>query len=260
LSFPSGKIDFPNALAYALLMRPGQPVYEDFSRQHVAEELGAHADAPVFLCLNAIQSLTTAVACQFVGKALHILADWVREGDPGAVLGEIVRDAGLAVGRLLRLSAPSSHFRNYGTVALRGAVRRLPAELRSGGDILKGRAELRALLQQQTRGLPALQVSRAARWTLNAFAAGYARAVTRQGMVSEEANDGLYRVLMEGLESFAATAKIAGEDDRDRRYAVGPDGRRYLTVSPRLAEPFRPTKDEWWREGPDEPRSMLRGR
>jgi hypothetical protein len=64
MSFPSGRIDFPNALAYALLMRPGQPVYEDFSHQHVAEELGAHADAPVFLCLNAAQSLTTAVACQ----------------------------------------------------------------------------------------------------------------------------------------------------------------------------------------------------
>jgi hypothetical protein len=76
-------------------------------------------------------------------------------------------------------------------------------------------------------------------------------------MVSEEANEGLYRVLMEGLESFDV-AQVAGEEDRDRRYAVGPDGRRYLTVSPRLAEPFRPTKDEWWREGPDEPRSILR--
>jgi hypothetical protein len=258
LSFPSGKIDFPNALAYALLMRPGQPVYEDFSRQHVAEELAAHGESPVFLCLNATQSLTTAVACQFVGKALYVLADWVREGDPGAVVGEVVRDAGLAAGRQLRLSAPSSHFRHYDTVGLRGAVRRLPAELRSGGDILKGRAELRALLQQQTRGLPALQVSRAARWTLNAFAAGYARAVTRQGMVSEGANEGLYRVLMEGLESFAATAQVAGEEDRDMRYAIGSDGRRYLTSSPSLAEPFRSTKDEWWREGPDEPSSILR--
>jgi len=29
LSFPTGKIDFVNALAFALLMRPGQPIYED---------------------------------------------------------------------------------------------------------------------------------------------------------------------------------------------------------------------------------------
>jgi hypothetical protein len=258
LSFPSGKINFPNALAYALLMRPGQPVYEDFTRAHVAGELAAHADSPVFLCLNATQSLTTAVACQFVGKALYILADWIREGDPGAVVGEIVRDAGWAVGHRLTLVAPSYHFRNYDTVGLPGAVRRLPAELRSGGDILKGRAELRTLLQQQTRGLPALQVSQRARWTLNAFAAGYARAVTRQGMVSEEANDGLYRVLMEGLESFIATTQVAGEEEHDRRYAVAADGRRYLTTWPRLAEPFRPSKDEWWREGAADPRSILR--
>jgi hypothetical protein len=172
---------------------------------------------PIFLCLNATQSLTTAAACQFVGKALYILADWVREGDPGAVVAELVRDAGLAVGRQLRLVAPSYHFRNYDTVGLAGAVRRLPAELRCGGDLLRGRAELRALLQQQTRGLPALQVSPMAQWALNAFAAGYARAVTRQGTISEEVNDGLYRVLMEGIESFIATAQVAGDEDSNNR-------------------------------------------
>jgi hypothetical protein len=259
LSFPTGKIDFPNALAYALLMRPGQPVYEDFSRQHVVEELATYTDAPVFLCLNATQSLTAAVACQFVGKALNILADWVREGDPGAVVAELVRDAGLALGRQPRLVAPSSHFRSYDTVGLPGAVRRLPAELRSGADILKGRAELRALLQQQTRGVPALQVSRRARWTLNALAAGHARAVTPHGLVSEEANEGIYRLLMEGLESFIATAQIFGEEERAGRYAIAADGRRYLTTSPALAEPFRPTKDEWWKdvEAPG-PRIMAR--
>ena len=99
-------------------------------------------------------------------------------------------------------------------------------------------------------------MSRTARWTLNAFAAGYARAVIRQGMVSEEAKTS--SIGMEGLESFAATAQIASDEDRDRRYAIAPDGRRYLTTSPRLAQASRPTKDEWWREGPDEPRSILR--
>jgi hypothetical protein len=77
--------------------------------------------------------------------------------------------------------------------SVQAAVRCRPAELRCGGDILRGRAHLRALLQQQTRGWPSLQVSPVARWTLNALAAGYARAVTRQGMVSEEANDGRYQ-------------------------------------------------------------------
>jgi len=131
---------------------------------------------------------------------------------------------------------------------------------RAEARAVAGRAELRALLQQQTRGLAAVQVSRTARWTLNAFAAGYARAVTRQGVVSEEPNDGLYRVLMEGLESFIATAQVAGEEDRDRRYAIGSDGRRCLAISLQLAQPFRLMKDDWWRKGPDEPRSVLRRR
>ena len=44
--------------------------------------------------------------------------------------------------------------------------------------------------------------------------------------------------------------------DRDRRYAIASDGRRYLLAT----SPFRLMKDEWWREGPDEQRSMLRRR
>jgi hypothetical protein len=150
LSFPTGKIDFPNALAYALLMRPGQPIYEDFARMHVAD-VHLHAGTIALLCLNATATLTTAVACQFVGKTLNILAAWVREGDPGSCVGEIVRDAAYLVGPELRLIAPPTHFRNYDPVGLPSAVRRLPAELHRGGDVTRGRAALRALLQQQTQ-------------------------------------------------------------------------------------------------------------
>ena len=83
-----------------------QPIYEDFSsRQHVAEGLDPHGSSPVVLCLNATRSLTTAVAVQFVGKALYVLADHVREADPGVAVPEIVRDAGLELGRKLVLVA-----------------------------------------------------------------------------------------------------------------------------------------------------------
>jgi hypothetical protein len=261
LSFPTGKIDFPNALAYALLMRPGQPIYEDFARLHVADApLPAASGQPVLLCLNATAVVTTAVACQFVGKTLNILADWVREGDPGSCVGEIVRDAGLNVSGELRLIAPPSHFRNYDTVGLPGAVRRLPADLRRGGDVAKGRAALRALLAQQTQGRPALQVTPRASWTSNAFAGGYAHAVdARTGvMIAEEASDGVYRVLLEGLESAMALGlPTHDEDERNRRYAVTADGRRYLTTAPSLAQlATTATKDEWWRDGPEAPRAI----
>jgi len=83
-------------------------------------------------------------------------------------------------------------------------VRRLPAELARGGDPTKGRAVLRALISQQTQGRPLLQVSPQARWTANGLAAGYARATdARAGgvPVAEEASEGVYRTLIEGLES-----------------------------------------------------------
>ena len=149
--------------------------YENFSMHNVAETLSAQGGSPVYLCLNATRTVTTAVAVQFVAQALHVLGDWIREREPGAVVGEIIRDARLQIGKPLVLHAGPSHFERYDTVGLRGAVARVPAELRSGASVDKGRAELRSLLQRQIRGEPALLVSSEASWTLKAFAAGYAR-------------------------------------------------------------------------------------
>ena len=53
---------------------------------------------------------------------------------------------------------------------------------------------------------------------------------------------------MEGLESFVGTAQFTGEPAQVR-YAIGRDGRRYITASPHLAEPNLPTKDRWWEDG-----------
>jgi hypothetical protein len=260
LSFPTGKNDFINALAYALLMRPGQPLYEDFARSHVAD-LPARAGEPVFLCLNATPVVTTAVVIQLAGKTLNILADYVREGDPGSALAEIVRDAGLTFGEQLRLTAPEQHFRPYQTIGLVGAVRRLPAELHRGGDVVKGREALRALMTRTGAGRPLLAVNPRARWTCNGFAAGYARATDPRSAgvpVAEEANDGVYRTLLEGLESaMARTLPASGQEEDQRRYAIASDGRRYLTSAPSLAQlATTATKDEWWREGPEMPRTI----
>jgi hypothetical protein len=251
-AFPTGKIDFPNALAYALKLRP-DATYENFSMHNVVETLSAQNGSPVYLCLNATRTVTTAVAVQFVAQALHVLGDWIREREPGAVVGEIIRDASIQIGKPLVLRAGPSHFERYDTVGLRGAVARVPAELRSGGSIDKGRAELRSLLQRQIRGEPALRVSSKASWTLNAFAAGCAR----NGFKLATVGDDVYQLLMEGLESFVGTAQLADEPAK-LRYAIGRDGRRYVTASPHLAEPNRPTKDRWWEDAEtDRPQSVL---
>jgi hypothetical protein len=241
LSFPTGRIDGPNALAYAPRMRPGVVVYENFASGHVVDGLPVRGRAPVWLALNAARGHTTAVAAQLIDGALHVLEDWVREGDPGATLAPIVTEATLSLGEL-RLVAGDRHYDGYDALGLRGAVAKLPADLRRGGSETTGRAELRTLMQRQVRGLPALQVSTRARWTLNALSAGYARAVDKRGVVQEEAQEGIYRTLMEGLEAFTALLKIGTLSDDRPNMRVTEGGQRYVSALPSRHAPA-PTKD-----------------
>ena len=61
-------------------------------------------------------------------------------------------------------------------------------------------------------------VSTAARWTLNALSGGYCREVTKHGQLTDQAIEGPYRTLMEGIETFAALgAKTEGREDEDQQ-------------------------------------------
>jgi hypothetical protein len=104
-------------------------------------------------------------------------------------------------------------------------------EIRRGGAEHTGREEIRALTQRQSRGLPLLKVSTRAKWTLNAFSGGYARSLTRAGVLTEFATEGPYRTLMEGLESFAALMKVkAREEDNTVNWKLDSHGRRYMSA------------------------------
>jgi hypothetical protein len=229
-SFPTGRKDFPNALAYAQLMRPGLPVYDGFGREHVAETL-VRLRAPWWLAVNATAQYTAAALVQAVDGGVRVHADWLREGPPGEVLGDVVAVARLEAGAVLRLVAPPLGGEAVDTVGLRIAAAGVPADVRSGGGAVQGREAMRALLTQRKREEPLVMVASAARWTLNGFAGGFARDVGKRGAVSAEPVAGPYRVLMEGLESFVAGMRGLDEaGDRERRYAVAAGGRRYTTI------------------------------
>ena len=227
LSFPTGKIDAPNALAYFLRLRPGLPIYEDFSARHIVERLEIVKRYPLYLCLNATSQVVTALLVQVYDGVLSAIADFVAEGDPGSVLPSLLREVG-AYSRLpFRAVAAPSHFQAYDTVGLRGAARQCRVDIQVGGDLLKGRQEVRESLRRLSHGRESLRVSPAALWALRAFSGGYAREFGR-----ETANDGVYRVLCEGLETFAATlATGLGEGlDENVKYAYAADGRKYISA------------------------------
>jgi hypothetical protein len=158
----------------------------------------------------------------------------------------MLKQARLEVNREIRLIAPPRHFGNYDTIGLRAAAGKVPVDIRTGGREEDGRAELRTLLRQAIRGFPALSVAHAAHWTINAFASGYARDIGKTGVVSDFAREGVYRTLMEGLESFAGLMRFAVDRDSAPNYAFTPTGRRYQTLLPGRAEP-QELKGEWGR-------------
>lgn len=235
LSFPRPPIDFPNALAYALSLRPGQPIYEDFTQENVVEDMPRSKQLPCWLALNATGSLVTGVLLQW-GDRLRIFADWVEEGEPAQAVPRLLRAAKLEAGGSLRYVAPPLHTDRWQNVGLAAAVNRIPAELRAGARPEAGRGTVRQLLRSRIQGGPAIEVSPEARWTLNGFAAGYARAVARGGLVADHAEEGVYRTLMEGIESLiglgATEAVGEAEEDADLRYRSSNDGRRYVTILP----------------------------
>jgi len=232
LGFPTGRIDAPNALAYALKMRPGAPIYDDFGGRHVAEELKPASGRPVWLCLNATRNVLTGVVVQVLDGCLRIFADGLREGDPATILASFVADLQLEAGAPVRLVAGPLHFDQYNNVGLVQAAARLPREVRTAVAPGRARASIANLLQRERQGMPMVMVSSNARWTLNAFAGGYSRALLKQGQLADYAEEGVYRTLMEGLESFMGLMELGSPDDEDdgRTYAVTSDGRRYVTM------------------------------
>lgn len=231
LAFPTGRMDVPNALAFALTMRPGAPMYEDFSDEQVREVMIANRE-PCYLTVNSDGMCTAAALVQFVGGRVNVLADWVREGDPGMNLGDIVASAGLEAGRSLRYMAPLAHFSDYDNIGLRAAAVKVPIEFRRGGPTIPGREELRGLMKSTVGALPAFAVDPVASWTLRALAGGYRRGLDRSGRLLDQAEDNSYKVLMEGLESFCGLMRVGRgmDEDKDVRYDYTASGQRYATA------------------------------
>jgi hypothetical protein len=234
LAFPTGRVDVPNALAFMLKMRPGMPMLDGFGAMNVAEDLRGLKTRPYYLAFNARNGVVTAALCQHVDGTLWVLADWVREGEAGDVVRTIAVDASLEVQAHPQAVIGQDHFRPFNVVGLVPAVKRVPMEALTGGALTAGREELRVLLQTYKRGQPALLVSSRALWTLRALSGGYARTIVKGGAMAGEPVENFYRVLMEGLESFAGLLPQEANSGMQSapHYAVNDRGIRYMTALP----------------------------
>lgn len=234
LAFPSGKIDAPNALAYAIPMRGGASIYGEFDGRHVAPDLEPARNRRVHLALNATRTLTAAMLVQYLEGAVRVFADWIVEGEPSEAVPHILRSARLEAGQAVKCVAPPSEFERYSAMGVVQIAAKSFQEVDKGGAPEKGRPMVRDLLQRQVRGAPALMVCDRAHWTLNGFAGGYRYLPNKQGLLMQTAEEGRYKVLMEALEAFMALteARLPQEQSEDTNMAFTPGGVPYASALP----------------------------
>lgn len=226
INYPSGRKDWLNVLAYALRLRPGDPIYEGFSQENIADDLEANYRSKRYLCLNADGACVTAALVQFDGT-LSVIADWILSGDAHQCVETICRLASL-VGGAIDIVVPPKEADQFKAKGLIAALVRIPKSYRVGFTPETGRAEIRDFIALRT-SRPLLQVSTQATWTLRAFSGGYHRKQKGPGSMDGIPEPGAYATLMEAIESFAAIMRVGVEDTPNisGHMRTGRDGRRY---------------------------------
>lgn len=231
LGFPRGRIDAPNALAFCQLMRPGEPVYPDFSAECIFDDPDPLVRyAPCYLAANADGARTTAALVQEHQGVIRVLADWVADGQPLDALEGIVREASRFAGQRLVPVLGPAHYQTYRNHGLAQAFNHLPLPTTPGMEPARGRHAIKDALQRRVRGCPAFQVASQARWTLRAMTAGYAYESLKGNVLAAHPRDGLYKCLAEGIESFAASLSFLGEDTSVGNWKETADGRVYRSA------------------------------
>lgn len=223
-NFPAGKIDTLNALAYALQMHPGEPVYQhfvpdEFVYASILEELPKHRK--VIYAINATSTCSAGAALTLFRGKLAVLLDTVIEGPPVSAGPECASYLRNQVERPGSICIPRSHEVQYDTLGLRSSLYAMGERPGLGGDPVQSRVTL----QQKIDGRQFV-ASDEARWTLRALTAGYAYAPN-----SREPKKNNYAVLMAAIE--AAIPVLIYSEDGARTNAIDRrSGRPYLSSRP----------------------------
>lgn len=245
LGFPTGEIDAPNALAYALRMKLGVAVYDNFGVDNIAEEIRVSQRAQLWIAINSNGSCTTAILAQIAFGQLSIIADVLVEGSPDIWLYDIIQEVSLSLPTFqtkagekytqtefnraqAKIIAPRMHW-DRSQIGLTAAAKAIPLTVMRGGDEMMGRQEIQGLFNSKAHGMPALRVDMAARWTLRAFAGGYCRPIDK--IEPDPASP--YTVLMQGLEALTGMLRGVEPIDNSRNLAYTPEGRPYHSARAR---------------------------
>lgn len=232
VNFPTGRCDVPNALAYALKMRVGKPVYEEFSQRHIVDGLQINHRSIRYLAVSATPSTVAAALIQFRDGNIYITKDWVSNEPAQEALPIILQEAKLLAGEFV-VCSPAEQFDKYTNNGIPGILKANDIKTIRGHLAAQSIGCMKERLNQTNKGLPAFQVSNNARWVINAMARGYARNLLPTGSYSDFPVKNQYALLMEAIESFAGYikgGKIEGDSELTRARTTG--GRIFYSALP----------------------------
>jgi hypothetical protein len=236
VAFPSGRNDVLNTIAYALRMRAGRPVYEDFNVTHIADSLRPSPRHTMWLACSARASMTAAVAVQYIDGCLRIYGDWIVHAPPADAVPVIVPQVIMnGAGNSLKVIAPAEQFDTYNNNGLVAAFKRNKLPVSRGPEAARSEGKLTPWLQRQHKGIPVMLVADTSRWVVNGLAEGYARKLTASGTLMANPDDNEYKLIIEALEVFVSWFDISqtiDDSQLDVHYASTPDGRRYISSRP----------------------------
>jgi len=234
LNFPGGKKDTLNALAYALRMFAGTPVYEDFGEANVGPAHDPVIGETVYTAWNANASEVVCAAVLRSGRHLSVARDWAVSGPTSDAVKSIVTE--------LRAEFKSGKFECYVPAELHDAWQRVPLvpALRvermvawRGEHVAVARGALADKIRTTMRERRLLCVDRRAPLTLNAIAAGYKYPLSGSGKQQHEPEAGISRLLGEALECLIAVLERSVDNSAESgNYATNPQGARFRTALP----------------------------
>lgn len=232
LNFPGGKDDIINALAYALRMFGGTPVYEDFCDENVLPTPEINQGDKLYAAWNARENEVTCALVMARGRHIAIIADFTGVGP--------ILDAARTVLSEISTQYPGTKIEHYCPADLHEQWQRLPLvpALRESGIIAwrgehmaVARGSLAEDIRTTIKGRRCLTVSKHSHYVLNALAAGYRNPVTFGGMKSEP-EDSLSKLFASGIESLTYVLKTAKNTHNidNANYSTNPQGQRFMSA------------------------------
>ena len=240
VNFPQGPRDIMNALAYALKMFSGVPMYEDFSGANIADAPTPRLGENLYVGFSASPTECVAVAMVREGRRFAVGADFSAAG--------ATQDAVKTLAFAIRTAYPRAAIQAWVPAETYDQAQRIPLvpALRTermtpyrAEHIGVARGSLSERIRTKWRNAPMLTVDTKARLTLNALSTGYAFAAERGGRQATEPEVGLSRLVGEALECMVAMLDKLGDDDsvdgipRGANVDRTPAGVAFVTANPR---------------------------